>query len=89
MIVPSFLKAARNEGILSGRALPGCSSVSITTSLRLLFTVTGAISFLKAPESIAAFARDNDLIANSSICSRVKLLSSAVSCAKQPIDIPS
>ena len=79
VIVPSFLNAALSEGILSGRALPGCSSVSMVTSLRRLTKVTGAISFLNAPDSIASFARDNDLIANSSICSRVKLVSSAVS----------
>ena len=86
--VPSFAKAGRKAGIFSGRALPGCSSVSITISPLRFFTVTGVISFLKWPFSMAAFARDNDDIANSSCASRVKPYFSAVFSANTPIKVP-
>lgn len=51
---PSFLKIedslAKPSGVVWGR---GCSSVVITTSCFLVFTVTGAISSLKRPASLA------------------------------------
>jgi hypothetical protein len=46
-------------GILSGMPLPGCSSVSTTTSPLRGLTVTGRFR-LKAPSAIAACARRSD-----------------------------
>ncbi len=60
VMVPSGTKAGLSEGILSGRALPGCSSVSTSVSPPRPGTVTAAISRWKAPLAIAACARSSD-----------------------------
>ena len=60
VIVPSLAKAGRRLGILSGRPLPGCSSVSTVTSPLRVAKVTGVISVANAPLSIAFCARDSD-----------------------------
>ncbi len=70
------------------RAFPGCSSVSNTVSPLRDFTVTGAISFLKCPASMAALARFKEAMAKLSCSSRVKLYMSAHSSAKVPIKRP-
>jgi len=57
VIVPSFEKAGFSCGILSGRPRPGASSVSTMVSPARLLMVTGTISSLKPPLSIAALAR--------------------------------
>jgi hypothetical protein len=57
VMVPSLAKAGRRVGILSGRALPGCSSVSTVSEPARVLTSTGVISALKAPEAMAALAR--------------------------------
>ena len=57
---PSVLNADFNRGILSGLALPGCSSVLTTISPCRLDTVTGVISSTKYPFEIAILARCRD-----------------------------
>ncbi len=57
MIVPSLAKAGFSCGILSGRPRPGASSVSTTVSPARPLIVTGTISSLNPPLSIAALAR--------------------------------
>ncbi len=69
--VPSALNAGFSWGILSILAFPGCSSVSMMVSPLRCLTVTGAISAVSAPDSIAAMARRNEPIAYSSMDSRV------------------
>ena len=72
VMVPSFLKAARNCGILSIRAWPGCSStVTVVVPLRLTMS-TAVISVSKSPLAIAALALDKDPMAKLSIASRLK-----------------
>ncbi len=66
---PSSAKAGLSVGILSGRALRGCSSVSMVSSDLRVLTVTGTIS--SAAASVAARARSRDVMANSSCASRV------------------
>ena len=78
VMVPSLAKAGRKLGILSRRALPGCSSSSITVSLLRVLIVTGTISAFNEPSAIAFCARMVDSIAKASISSRLRLLSSAV-----------
>ena len=63
VIVPSLAKAGLSEGIFSGFALLGCSSVSTTVAPPRPATVTGSISRAKAPPAIAAFARSSERIA--------------------------
>ena len=63
VIVPSLAKAALSCGILSGRAESGCSSVSTTVSPLRPLMVTGTISSLNRPFSIAFTARVSDWIA--------------------------
>ncbi len=69
--VPSLRKAGFRVGILSSRALPGCSSTLTTVSPPRPLTVTGAISPTKCPAAIAFCARVSELMANSSCASRV------------------
>ena len=57
MTVPSFLNAGLRVGIFSGMALVGASSMSTTVSPLRPATVTGVISHLKLPSSVAARAR--------------------------------
>jgi hypothetical protein len=64
--VPSLAKAGLSVGILSKRALPGCSSSRTTTSPPRSCTVTGAISRLNAPLVIASCARFKDCTAYAS-----------------------
>ena len=71
VIVPSFEKAALSVGILSGMPRPGASSVSTTVSPLRPLIVTGAISSLNPPLSIAALARLNEASAKSSMSLRV------------------
>ena len=47
--VPPSRKAGFSVGILSGRALGGCSSVATSVSDLPAFTLTGAISQAKSP----------------------------------------
>ncbi|CFO08449.1 Uncharacterised protein [Bordetella pertussis] len=86
--VPSFLKAGLSVGIFSGMALVGASSVSITVSPLRPATVTGVISHLKLPSSLAARARRSDSSEKASCCSRVKLYLVAQSSANTPIALP-
>ena len=55
--VPSLVKTARSVGILSKLVLAGSSSCSTTVSPRRPGTVTGTISWAKAPFSTEAWAR--------------------------------
>jgi hypothetical protein len=71
VMVPSLAKAGFSVGILSGRALPGCSSVSMIVSLPRPLTVTGTISPAKAPLEIAFWARSRLAMANASCAARV------------------
>src|SRR5690606_26963678 len=87
--VPSLRKAGRRPGILDTSERPGCSSVSYSTSPLRVDTLTGTISSLNAPDSIAAFARFTDSMVNASCSSRVKPYLSAVASANTPIDWPS
>ena len=63
VMVPSFANAGRKVGIFSILALNGCSSFSTTVSPLRDLTVTGTISAVFKPPSIAALARDKDMIA--------------------------
>src|SRR3546814_17174186 len=51
-------------------------------------TVTGVISHLKLPSSVAARARRRDSSENASCCSRVKEYFAAQSSAKTPMAVP-
>ena len=84
VIVPSTLKAGRNDEILSSFALPGCSS-SQTVSLPISI---GLISACNNFSSIAYLALCTDWVANSSMSWRVNWYSSAVFWAKDPMDPP-
>src|SRR6056297_391180 len=61
--VPSLRKAGFNCGILSGRALAGCSSSEIVTSPLRVCRVTGAISAAIAPDFCAASAPSREPMA--------------------------
>jgi hypothetical protein len=52
------------------------------------FTVTGVISSLKAPDSVAALARCTLAMAKASCCSRVNLYLAAQSSPKVPMERP-
>ncbi len=66
VIVPSFANAGFSVGILSGFALPGCSSISTTVVPPRPATSTATISDAKAPDEIASFARVRERSAYSS-----------------------
>ena len=85
VMVPSFLNAGFNAGILSSLILPGPSSLAITVSPARPFTVTGAISFSNAPEAMAACARCTLVVANASCSAREKLYFAAQSSPKVPM----
>jgi len=87
-MVPSFLKAGLSEGILSSLILPGPSSMEITVSPARPLTVTGTISALKAPDSVAALARCTLVVAKASCASRVKPYLAAQSSPKVPMERP-
>ncbi|CAG0989770.1 hypothetical protein RHDC4_02434 [Rhodocyclaceae bacterium] len=70
--VPSFLKAGLRPAIFSIWAFGGCSSFSTSTSPLRPETVTGAISHLKEPSLMAAWARVVEAMAKSSWAWRVK-----------------
>ena len=78
VIVPSLAKAGLRDGILSGLPFRGCSSSVTRFSPFRVLTVTGAISSLIRPSSMAALARRKLSIANASISSRESPCSSAV-----------
>ena len=63
VIPPSRLKAGRKVGILAGSAFSGCSSVSMTSVPLRVVTLTGVISALNAPVSIARLALAMPLVA--------------------------
>ncbi|CUJ15414.1 Uncharacterised protein [Achromobacter ruhlandii] len=86
--VPSFLNAGLSVGIFSGMALVGASSVSTTVSPLRPATVTGVISHLKLPSSVAARARRSDSSENASCCSRVNEYLAAQSSANTPMALP-
>ena len=88
VIVPSFLNAGFRPGILSSRALNGCSSNLTTVSPPLPGTPTGAISHSKLPSSLAFLARVVDAIENWSCASRVKRYFSTHDSANTPIALP-
>ena len=71
VIVPSLTKAGLSDGIFSGFAFPGCSSVARIVSPSRPVAVTGTISLANAPLAIASFARLSDRIAKSSWAARV------------------
>ena len=58
--VERMAKAGLSVGILSGRPLPGCSSVSTTISPPRVLTVTATISPANAPVAMASWARRSD-----------------------------
>ena len=80
VIVPSRLKAGRRLGIRSTFERRGCSSSRTSPS--------GLISASSAPPSIAASALVTEPIAKASMALRVSWRSSAVSCAKLPMEPP-
>ena len=86
--VPSLRNAGFSVGTLSGEALAGCSSLSITTSPFLPVTVTGAISQANVPSLLAASARESDASAKASCASRVNAKLAAQSSANVPISRP-
>ncbi|MCY1514660.1 hypothetical protein D9M68_492090 [compost metagenome] len=88
MVPFSFLNAGLSVGILSSLTLPGPSSMEMTVSPPRPFTVTGVISSLKAPDSVAALARCTLAMAKASCCSRVKLYLAAQSSPKVPMERP-
>ncbi len=69
--VPPSRKAGLRWGILSMRALSGCSSLATSVSPLRVFTVTGTTSPSKMPSSIAFLARPSEVMANASCASRV------------------
>ena len=85
VIVPSFWKAGLSEAILSSLTLPGPSSMATMASPLRVFTVTGVISALKAPDSVAALARCTLVVAKWSCSARVKLYLAAQSSPKVPM----
>ena len=85
VMVPSFLNAGLRLVILSSLTLPGPSSTETTRSPLRSFTVTGAISALKAPLSVAALARCTLAVAKASCCSRVNWYLAAQSSPNVPM----
>ena len=88
VMVPSFLNAGLSVAILSSLTLPGPSSMEITVSPLRPLTVTGVISALKAPDSVAALARLTLVVAKASCASRVNLYLSAHCSPKVPMERP-
>jgi hypothetical protein len=86
--VPPSRKAGFSCGIFSGRALPGCSSVSIRVSPLRDVTVTGATSASKAPLSMRRKRVGQGAERVASCWSRVNWKASAQSSAKVPIRRP-
>ena len=88
MVPFSFLNAGLSVGILSSLTLPGPSSMAISVSPPRPLTVTGTISSLNRPVSVAFLARSTLAMAKASCCSRVNLYLAAQSSPKVPIERP-
>ena len=86
--MPSLRNAGLSVGILSSRALKGCSSRETTVSPPRPGTVTGAISQSKPPSWLAAWARSVDATAKRSWASRLKPKLDAQASAYTPIARP-
>ena len=86
--IPTLKPAGFKVGIFSRLALSGVSSVSTNVSPFRPLMVTGTISSLKIPSSMAFLARVRERMANSSWASLEKPYRPAVASAKVPINFP-